>query len=126
MVTLGSYDAPFRISAFTKDLAAGFSLLNLKNDLLRRRFDSIKYDLKKIEEVVYDVSLRNLNAPIQAPALATSPTQPPTCYGTSSNRTAQSLAATTEAADSRPPLEAPELLGAAEQSGEPQQAAPSA
>lgn len=24
--------------------------LNLKNDTLRRRFDSLKYDLKKIEE----------------------------------------------------------------------------
>lgn len=24
--------------------------LNLKNDLLRRRFDSLKYDIKKIEE----------------------------------------------------------------------------
>jgi hypothetical protein len=53
--------------------------LNLKNDLLRRRFDSLKYDIKKIEEgemishgpeylcdrgghdtVVYDVSLRKL------------------------------------------------------------------
>ena len=51
--------------------------LNLKNDLLRRRYDSLKYDIKKIEEgeelfswsydrfssrtsVVYDVSLRKL------------------------------------------------------------------
>jgi len=24
--------------------------LNLKNDLLRRRFDSLKYDIKKVEE----------------------------------------------------------------------------
>ena len=24
--------------------------LNLKNDILRRRFDSLKYDIKKIEE----------------------------------------------------------------------------
>ncbi|KDQ11500.1 hypothetical protein BOTBODRAFT_35375 [Botryobasidium botryosum FD-172 SS1] len=62
-VTLGNYDAPFKISIFVKDLFAGFSLLNLKNDSLRRRFDSIKYDVKKIEEVVYDVSLRQLNNP---------------------------------------------------------------
>jgi hypothetical protein len=50
--------------------------LNLKNDTLRRRFDSLKYDMKKVEEgskrvpfsypvtysfiVVYDVSLRKL------------------------------------------------------------------
>ncbi|KAN0087469.1 Translin [Tylopilus felleus] len=80
-VTLGDYEAPLRISVFVKDLYAGFSMvtlfkafvagfdipffrhrikLNLKNDNLRRRFDSLKYDLKKIEEVVYDVSLRKL------------------------------------------------------------------
>lgn len=27
-----------------------FPQLNLKNDVLRRRFDSLKYDIKKIEE----------------------------------------------------------------------------
>lgn len=46
-------------------------LLNLKNDVLRKRYDSIKYDMKKIgsltdylhlllEEVVYDISIRGL------------------------------------------------------------------
>ncbi|KAK7469215.1 Translin-1 [Stygiomarasmius scandens] len=59
-VTLGNFEEPLRISAFVKDLFAGFSMLNLKNDTLRRRFDSLKYDIKKIEEVVYDVSLRKL------------------------------------------------------------------
>jgi hypothetical protein len=71
-VTLGDYEAPIRISVFVKNLFAGFSMasphicasfarltfvtlstglkLNLKNDTLRRRFDSLKYDLKKIEE----------------------------------------------------------------------------
>lgn len=67
-VTLGDFDAPFRISAFVKDLFAGFSLLNLKNDSLRRRFDSLKYDVKRIEEVVYDVSLRKLNTPTTSTA----------------------------------------------------------
>ncbi|KAF9220940.1 Translin [Gyrodon lividus] len=62
-VTLGDYEAPIRISVFVKNLFAGFSMLNLKNDTLRRRFDSLKYDLKKIEEVVYDVSLRKLAEP---------------------------------------------------------------
>lgn len=37
-------------------------LLNLKNDLLRKRYDSIKYDLKKIEEVVYDINIRKLSS----------------------------------------------------------------
>ncbi|KAH9980279.1 translin [Lactifluus volemus] len=59
-VTLGDFEAPLRISTFSKEVFTGFSMLNLKNDLLRRRFDSLKYDIKKIEEVVYDVSLRRL------------------------------------------------------------------
>jgi len=58
LVTLGDFDGPFRISVFVRDLFTGFSMLNFKNDNLRRRFDSIKYDLKRIEEVVYDISLR--------------------------------------------------------------------
>ncbi|EIM85788.1 translin [Stereum hirsutum FP-91666 SS1] len=62
-VTLGDFEAPIKISIFVKDLFAGFSMLNLKNDTLRRRYDSLKYDIKKIEEVVYDVSLRKLASP---------------------------------------------------------------
>jgi len=57
-VTLGDYQRPLLISKFVKDLHAGFQLLNLKNDSLRRRSDSIKYNVKKIEDVVYDLSLR--------------------------------------------------------------------
>ncbi|KAF5385736.1 hypothetical protein D9757_005458 [Collybiopsis confluens] len=59
-VILGDFEEPLKISAFVKELFSGFSMLNLKNDSLRRRFDSLKYDVKKIEEVVYDVSLRKL------------------------------------------------------------------
>ncbi|KAG2221126.1 hypothetical protein INT45_004435 [Circinella minor] len=59
-VTVGDYSRPMRLSKFVKDLSAGFQLLNLKNDSLRKRFDGIKYDVKKIEEVVYDISLRGL------------------------------------------------------------------
>jgi len=59
-VTLGDFEAPLRISVFAQEVFTGFSMLNLKNDQLRRRFDSLKYDIKKIEEVVYDVSLRKL------------------------------------------------------------------
>jgi predicted translin family RNA/ssDNA-binding protein len=65
-VTLGNFQQPIRISLFVKELFAGFSVLNLKNDTLRRRFDSLKYDMKKIEEVVYDVSLRRLASPVPA------------------------------------------------------------
>ncbi|KAJ7600593.1 Translin [Mycena floridula] len=66
-VTLENFEEPFRIAAFVKEIFAGFSMLNLKNDALRRRFDSLKYDLKKIEEVVYDVSLRKLAPQMNQP-----------------------------------------------------------
>ncbi|KAK6329685.1 hypothetical protein TWF696_003555 [Orbilia brochopaga] len=59
-VTLGDYQRPMLISRFVKELHAGFQLLNLKNDSLRRRSDSIKYNVKKIEDVVYDLALRKL------------------------------------------------------------------
>lgn len=59
-VILGDYNRPFEISTFLSDLTAGFRLLNLKNDSLRKKFDSLKYDVKKVEEVVYDISIRGL------------------------------------------------------------------
>jgi predicted translin family RNA/ssDNA-binding protein len=59
-VTLGDYARPVQISRFIKDVHAGFQLLNLKNDVLRRRSDGIKYAVKKVEDVVYDLSLRGL------------------------------------------------------------------
>ncbi|KAF8798796.1 Translin [Phlegmacium glaucopus] len=66
-VTLSKFDEPIKISIFVKDIFVGFTMLNLKNDTLRRRYDSLKYDIKKVEEVVYDVSLRKL-APTPSPA----------------------------------------------------------
>ncbi|KJE93734.1 hypothetical protein CAOG_04484 [Capsaspora owczarzaki ATCC 30864] len=65
-VTAGRFDRPFRIANFVNDLNSGFRLLNLKNDGLRKRFDALKYDVKKIEEVVYDLSIRRLR-PDSAP-----------------------------------------------------------
>lgn len=78
-VTLGDYTRPVQVGNFIKDLFAGFQLLNLKNDILRKRSDGIKYSVssnkpeaskwstdaldmqvKKVEDVVYDLSLRNL------------------------------------------------------------------
>jgi predicted translin family RNA/ssDNA-binding protein len=60
-VTSEDYSRPVRIAEFLNSLHTGFRLLNLKNDNLRKRFDSIKYDLKKVEEVVYDLSIRGLS-----------------------------------------------------------------
>ncbi|KAG2459314.1 PDE9A phosphodiesterase, partial [Polypterus senegalus] len=60
-VTAGDYTRPLRISNFINELDSGFRLLNLKNDPLRKRYDGLKYDVKKIEEVVYDLSIRGLS-----------------------------------------------------------------
>ncbi|KAH9892412.1 Translin [Xylariomycetidae sp. FL2044] len=59
-VTLGDIELTVRISSFIKDLFAGFQLLNLKNDIVRKRVDAVKYHVKKVEDVIYDLSLRNL------------------------------------------------------------------
>ncbi|KAK3290108.1 Translin [Chaetomium fimeti] len=50
-VTLGDTSMAVKISGFIKDLHAGFQVLNLKNDILRKRVDSIKYAVKKVEDV---------------------------------------------------------------------------
>jgi hypothetical protein len=52
------FTLPVDIDRFIKEIQAGFGALNLKNDSLRRRYDGMKYDVKKVEEVVYDLSLR--------------------------------------------------------------------
>jgi predicted translin family RNA/ssDNA-binding protein len=59
-VTMGDFDRPLKIAAFLGDVYNGFRLLNLKNDALRKRFDGIKYDVKRAEGVVYDISIRGL------------------------------------------------------------------
>lgn len=59
---MGDFERPLMISRFVADLNSGFRLLNLKNDGLRKRFDALKYDVKKIEEVVYDISIRGLRS----------------------------------------------------------------
>jgi hypothetical protein len=45
-VTLGDYDRPLQINNFVKDMFSGFQLLNLKNDILRKRSDGIKYSVR--------------------------------------------------------------------------------
>lgn len=72
-VTASNFELPLKINAFVSDIYAGFRLLNLKNDGLRKKYDGMKwvfleikkikmkrYDMKKIEEVVYDISIRKL------------------------------------------------------------------
>jgi hypothetical protein len=69
-VTHGNLELPVRIGAFVSSLFAAFRLLNLKNDFLRKRYDSIKYDQAKCEGVLYDLSVRNL-VPTTAPPATT-------------------------------------------------------
>ena len=52
------YGQPQEILTFITELFVQFQGLNLKNDSLRRRYDSMKYDVKKVEEVVYNLRLR--------------------------------------------------------------------
>ncbi|KAH9327595.1 hypothetical protein KI387_007773 [Taxus chinensis] len=61
-VTMGDYECPGKVSRFLSDLYAAFRILNLRNDLLRKRFDGMKYDLRKVEEVLYDVKIRRLDS----------------------------------------------------------------
>lgn len=74
-VTLGDYSRVLSLQKFVADLNSGFRLLNLKNDNLRKRFDSLKYDVKKIEEIVYDLSIRGLIKPINGEEAAQEVTQ---------------------------------------------------
>lgn len=93
-VTLGDFERPLQIQRFMADLSAGFRLLNLKNDGLRKRFDGLKYDVKKIEEIVYDISIRRLRTD-QASSACTSSTP----AGTEDSATAELPSTTSESAE---------------------------
>ncbi|XP_065857511.1 uncharacterized protein [Euphorbia lathyris] len=61
-VTAGDYDCPRKVLKFLTDLHTGFRMLNLRNDFLRKKFDGMKYDVRRVEEVYYDVKIRGLAA----------------------------------------------------------------
>lgn len=54
------YETPRRCARFANDISEGFKQLNLRNDFLRKRYDGIKYDVKRLEEIMYDLSIRGL------------------------------------------------------------------
>ncbi|CAH2058959.1 unnamed protein product [Thlaspi arvense] len=68
-VTAGDYDCPRKVMNFLTDLHAAFRMLNLRNDFLRKKFDSMKYDLRRVEEVYYDVKIRGLISGGDPPAV---------------------------------------------------------
>mmetsp|Transcript_9712 Transcript_9712/g.17509 ORF Transcript_9712/g.17509 Transcript_9712/m.17509 type:complete len:242 (+) Transcript_9712:29-754(+) len=45
---------------FASDVYASFQLLNLKNDAIRRKFDAMKYDIRKLEQIQFDLIVRKL------------------------------------------------------------------
>jgi hypothetical protein len=59
-VTQRDFKRPQLISTFVKDIHSSFQVLNLKNDSLRRRSDALKYNVKKVEDIYYDLIVRNL------------------------------------------------------------------
>lgn len=59
-VTAQNFALPPRIASFIQDVFSAFTSLNLRNDALRRKFDSIKYGVARCEDVVYDLTLRGL------------------------------------------------------------------
>lgn len=65
-VAKGDTRRPKRIFKTLSDLQQAFSELNLKNDHLRRMFDGLKYDVKKVEQVIYDITIRGLDTGAKA------------------------------------------------------------
>lgn len=51
-------DIPIAVNTFLQNLQAAFLTLNLRNDVLRRRYDTLKYDVKNVENIVYDLCVR--------------------------------------------------------------------
>lgn len=61
--TRGDYAIIIKINKFIEGVMSGFLLLNLKNDVLRRKADGVKYHLKRVEDIIYDLTLRKLISP---------------------------------------------------------------
>lgn len=59
-VIRNDYETPNRCARFAHSVSEGFKQLNLRNDFLRKRYDGIKYDVKRMEEIMYDLSIRGL------------------------------------------------------------------
>ncbi len=53
------YDKIPKIKEFVEQIYYEFSQFDFKNGLLRKKADSIKYNLKKIEEIMYDLKVRD-------------------------------------------------------------------
>lgn len=54
------FDMVKQCAVFSTHVFEAFRQLNLRNDFLRKRYDGMKYDVKRLEEMVYDLSIRRL------------------------------------------------------------------
>ncbi len=52
------YDEAEKIQKLVHDIYGEFLKLHLRNNELRKKSDSIKWNLKKLEEVMYDISIK--------------------------------------------------------------------
>jgi len=52
------FDSVFQIRDFVEGIYGEFLKLNLRNSQLRKKSDSIKWNLKKLEEIMYDIKTR--------------------------------------------------------------------
>ncbi len=55
------FDEAARIKELVHDIYGEFLKLHLRNGELRKKSDSIKWNLKKLEEVMYDISMKGRN-----------------------------------------------------------------
>lgn len=54
----GDYKAAIKIKEIVDEIHGEFLHFELRNGELRKKSDSIKYNLKKLEEIVYDIKLK--------------------------------------------------------------------
>jgi len=56
----GDYSFVMKIKNVVEDIYSEFLKFNLRNSALRKKSDSIKWNLQKIEDVVYDLRIRGM------------------------------------------------------------------
>lgn len=54
----GDYDSALKVKEFVSQIYGEFIKVDLRNGEVRRKFDGIKYDLKKLEDLALDIKLK--------------------------------------------------------------------
>jgi len=58
ILAMEDFDEVMRIKEVVEQIFGQFLKFDLRNGLLRKKSDAIKWNLKKIEEVIYDINIR--------------------------------------------------------------------